>query len=555
MTAHAFDKIDLKSREYFDRRLNAMRLERETFIPHYKDISEFLQPRRGRYFVTDVNRGENRYKSIINSTATQAARTARNGFFSGTMSPSRPWFRQVVADPDLMEFPRVKEHLELREKIVRAIFNQGNLYSMAPVMLGELLNFGTGCMTHVDDFKDVARFYTHTIGSYMIAQDDRFDVQTVAREFLRTTLQLVAQFGLDSVTVRVRNSWDRGDYDKQFEVVHFIEPNPDARDGGVFSIQKPFRSVYYEKGLDDKKFLGFSGFNEFPAYCPRWEVTGEDIYGTDCPGMTVLGDVKGLQTEEKRKAQGIDKIVNPPLHGPASLANVPASSLPGGLTTYDAQGTHVLRSIYDVRLSIGEIMADIEKVERRIEQAFFADLFNAISNMQGIQPRNQEELLQRNEERLLQLGPVLERVHGEFLARMVERTDAQAERAGIMPPLPQELVDSKVEVRFISSLALAQKAVATGSIERLVGFTAQAAAAWPQVLDKVDIDQAVDEFGDAIGAPARLIVPDDEVQKKREADAQKAAEAQAIEAVKSIGPTAIGAGQLALDDSQVAPVE
>jgi len=331
---------DLQSREYFDRRMAVMKEEVSTFIPHYRDLSEFTQPRRGRFTTGDVNKGDAAaFKAIINSHATQALRAARSGFFSGTMSPSRPWFALIVNDPQIMEIQEVKEWLELVEKILRAIFNQSNLYSMAPIMLGELLLFGTGCMTHVDDFLDVARFYTHTVGSYAIAQDDRLVVQTLMREFQRTTEQLVKQFGLDNISPPVRNAWDRGNYDTRFDVVHFIEPNPDQRDGGVFSLQKPFRSVHYEPSHQEKKFLGIAGFDEFPGYCPRWETTGEDIYGTDCPGMTALGDTKGLQTEERRKAQGIDKQVNPPLHGPPGLKNVPASSLPGSLTTYDAQSS------------------------------------------------------------------------------------------------------------------------------------------------------------------------------------------------------------------------
>ena len=180
---------NLNNRKYFSQRLGSMRKERQSFITHYKELSEFIQPRRGRFSTQDRNKGDKRYSSIINSHATQAHRTARAGLFAGTMSPSRPWFNLVVPDPDMMEFPPVKIWLDRQERLLRAIFNSSNLYNMAPVMLGELLLFGTGCMTHVDDFHDVSRFYAHTAGSYMIAQNDRFQVTTLVREFQRTTDQ------------------------------------------------------------------------------------------------------------------------------------------------------------------------------------------------------------------------------------------------------------------------------------------------------------------------------------------------------------------------------
>ena len=534
---------DLQSREYFDRRVSAMRGQRQSFIPHYKELSEFVTPRRGRYFIDDVNKGTAQYQAIINSHATQALRTARSGLHAGVMSAARPWFRLAVLDPDIMEQQDVKIWLETMEQILRDIFNQSNLYTMAPVMLGELLLFGTGCMTHVDDFADVARFYTHTIGSYMVAQDERYVVQTLAREFKRTVEQLVQQFGLKNISISARNSWDRGNYDTMIPITHFVEPNPDAQDGGIFNNRKPFRSISYEQGREDKKFLGISGFDEFPAYVPRWEVTGEDIYGTDCPGMTALGDVKGLQTEERRKAQGIDKMVNPPLHGPASLANVPSSSLPGGLTTYAAQGTHVLKPVYEVRPQLGELMADIEKVEGRIDAAFYVPLFKAITSSEGIQPKNELELIAIDQERLLELGPVLERVHGDFLAKMVSRTLNQVFRARIAPPAPEAIQNQKLDVRFISSLAIAQRAVSVGGIERLTAFAGSLAEVWPNAPKKVDAMQSIDEYGKAIGVPAKIIVPDEVVAEQLAKEEQEKQMLQAQEAIKAIGPTVVQGAQ------------
>ena len=543
-------EIDLNSRKYLDKRLGSMKKERGTFIPHYKELSEYIQPRRGRFLTSDKNKGDKRYNRIINSKATQAHRTARGGMFSGTMSPSRPWFGFVTPDPELMEFPPVKIWLEQQEKLLRAIFNSGNLYNMAPVMLGELLQFGTGCMTHVDDFHDVARFYTHTVGSYMIAQNERYEITTLVREFKRTTEQIVKEFGLVNVSQSVKDAFDRGDYDNMHEVVHFLEPNPNENAESVLSEHKPFRSISYEPGNALKnKFLRIAGFDEFPAYCPRWDVTDGDIYGTDCPGMTSLGDVKGLQIEEKRKAQAIDKMVNPPLRGPAALKNVPLSSLPGGANFYDSNSpANILAPVYVVKPQLQELLLDIQATERRIETAFFADLFSAITNMEGIQPRNELEIAERTGERLLQLGPVLERVHGDFLAKMVDRTFNQAVRAGLVAPAPEELQGKELDIRFISSLAMAQRAVQTGGIERLAAFVAGLAQGGFQgALDKFDADQAVDEFANAIGVPAKIVVPDEVVEAKRARAAQQEQMLMAQEAAKAMGPTAAAAGAVDLE--------
>jgi hypothetical protein len=314
-------------RRYLERRKNEMKNERQSFDTHYKELSEFVQPRRGRFFTSDRNKGGKKHNSIINSKATQSLRVARAGMLAGTMSPTRPWFVLETVNPELMESKDVKIWLAKQERLLRAILNQSNFYNMAPVLLGELLLFGTAAMSHVNDFQDVARFYTHTAGSYMIAQNDRQEVDTMCREFEMTTAQIVSRFGLDNVSTSVRTAFDRGRYDQWFPVVHMIEPNPDSRPLALEARSLPFRSIYYEPGNNiEDAVLSRGGFKQFPAYVPRWDVTGEDVYGTDCPGMTALGDIKSLQIEEKRKAQGIDKMVNPPLHGPPSLRNVPVLS-------------------------------------------------------------------------------------------------------------------------------------------------------------------------------------------------------------------------------------
>ena len=517
--------------KYFVTRLGSLRKERQSFIAHYQELSEFIQPRRGRFLTSDRNVGGPRHSSIINSRATQAHRTARAGLFAGVMSPARPWFALRVKDKDLMEFAPVKVWLATVERLLREMFDGSNLYNMAPVMLGDLLLFGTSCMTHVNDQKDVARFFTHPVGSYMIGQNSRFEVTTLAREYEMTTEQLIGSFGTKAVSHLVKTQYSNGDLDNWHKVVQFIEPNPNAdptKEGNRF---KPFRSVKYEPnnintGGEKGKFLSESGFDRFPAYVPRWDLTGEDIYGTDCPAMTSLGDIKGLQIEERRKAQGIDKMVNPPLVGPASIKNVPVSSLPGGGTFYDiGTGTQKLEPLYTVKPELQALIQDIERGERRIDDSFFVNLFFAITNMQGIQPKNQLELLQRNEERLLQLGPPLGRVHGEFLEGMLDRSFDQMVERGRIPEAPDEIQGQELQIEFISSLAMAQRAVATGSIERLTGFVGGLKElGYEEILDKYDADQAVDEYSSLIGVPPRLVVPDStvaEVRQKREAERQQ----------------------------------
>lgn len=540
--------VDFKSKDYFLGRLGSLDVERSSFIAHYQETSDFVQPRRGRFSVEDRNKGDKRWGSIINARASLAHRVARSGMLAGVMSPARPWFSLSLMDEAIMEQQDVRTWLSTGEKILRMIFNESNLYSMAPHLIGEMLTFGTGAMLHVDDFDDVARFYTQTAGSYYLSQNHRYEIDTLVREFQMTVQQIVRKFGYPNCSTAVKDAYDKGNYEGWHTLVHFIEPNPSADSRKPENVFKDWRSVYFEKGTDsgeDKSaFLRESGFDAFPAHCPRWDVTGEDVYATDWPAAMALGDIKMLQVEEKRKAQGIDKMVNPPMKGPPGLAQRRISTLPGGMTVYEGNEQNKLEPLYNVRLPIYELRQDIEAIERRIDEIFFKDLFLAITNIEGIQPRNQFDLVQRNEERLLQLGPVLERLHSEFLGPLVERTFDQAVKAGILPPAPPAIEGSELRIDFVSSLAMAQRAVATSSIDRITAYVGGlVGAGFEGVIQKFDADQAVDEYAKAIGVPPRIIRPDEVVAAERQQQQQQAMAQQAVQ----MGQGAAGIAKTASD--------
>ena len=545
---------------HFEKRKSSLATERSSFISHWKELSEYISPRRGRFFVQDRNRGDKRNKKIINSRATMALRTLSSGMMAGITSPARPWFRLGTPDRDLMEFAPVKLWLEKVELLLREIFNQSNLYNALPQIYSELGGFGTAALGIVEDFDDVIRCYPYTIGSYMLGQSDKLEINTFYREYQMTVGQIVEQFVVRSdgemdwskASVAVKTLWDNGSVDSWVTVVQAIEPNigrdAQKRDSG----NKRYVSAYYEPGGDKNEFLSRRGFDDFPVMAPRWETTAEDVYGTNCPGMIALGDIKGLQLEEKRKAQAIDKMTNPPLRGPASLRNSPVSSLPGGLTLFD-QGQETgggLAPIYEVNPRINELMQDINNIENRIDRCFYADLFMMLENLDGVQPRNILELSQRKEEKLLQLGPVLEDLHNDFLDKIIDRTFNIAERGGLIPPAPEELQGSPLRVEYISILAQAQQAVGTASIERLSGFIGGLAAVYPSVADKFDADQAVDEYSELIGTSPKIVVSDDTVKEIRAARQQQQAQQQALDTAqqgaataKVLSETKVGGGQ------------
>lgn len=529
------------SREKKERIRAALNLERSSFMSHWKDISNVFAPRRGRFLVTDRNKGDKRYNNIINNKGVMAVRVFTAGMLAGTMSPSRPWFVLETDDEDLMEFQPVKLYFERYGKLIQTILADSNFYEMAATLIRENGLFATAAMSHVDDFNDVARFRTHTVGSYAIATDSRGDVVYMTREYQETASQLVERFGLKNCSIAVQTAYERGNYNNWFDVVHFLGPNTSPVYGSKLSKDKKFTSCYYEPGNPNRdQYLEEKGFDEFPMHVVRWDVTDGDAWGTDCPAMTALGDNRALQIQEKRKAQGIDKMVAPPLKGPSSLAKVTVSALPSDLTVYDMTDTgQGLSPIYQVQPQLGELRLDMSAIEGRVDDAFFVKLFLAISEMEGIQPRNQLDIIQRNEERLLQLGPPLQRQYSDLGNRLIDRIYNQCERAGIGPVPPPELRGKVIKIRYVSTLAMAQRAVATGGIERLSGYViGLVGGGFEEAKFKFDAMQSVDEYAKAIGVSPKLIVPDELANQNYQSFQQQQAAAAGLAAAQSGADTA-----------------
>ena len=140
--------------------------------------------------------------------------------------------------------------------------------------------------------------------------------------------------------------------------------------------------------------------------------------------------------------------------------------------------------------------------------------------MQGIQPRNVEEIASRNEEKLTQLGPVIERVNGEKLQVAIDRTFAIMARKRLLPPAPPQLQGIPVKVDFVSILAQMQRMVGLGQIERTVSFVGSLAAQFPEASDRLDIDAVIDDYADRAGAPPSIIRSVKDAQALRQARQQ-----------------------------------
>lgn len=539
-------------RERYDIIKSQLDTEFSSFRKQYQDLADYILPNRARFLINDGNKGDRRNHKILDPTATMAARTLRSGMMSGITSPARPWFRLTTADSAMAEFGPVKSWLHVVSERMNAIFLRSNLYNILPTVYGDLGTFGTAPYSIEEDIYNVVHFSSFPIGSFRIGKDERGIVNVFYREFRMTVRQILQKFAkrgengkydLSNLSDFVKRNYEAGRLEEWVEVSHFIGPNPEFNPKKLESKFKKFESTYYEKSSSGKDiYLSEKGYDYFPIMCPRWEVTSEDVYGTSCPGMVAIGDVKQLQFGEKKIMQAIDKLVNPPLIGPTVLQNSTVSLLPGGITFDDtATGNNSgLRPIYQINPQIQHLIQKQSEVKERINTAFYADLFLMLEQME--RQMTATEVAERKEEKLVALGPVLEQFNQDGLDPLIDNTFdimmRQNTNGRLLPEPPQELQGAPLKVEYISIMAQAQKTVGIGGIERFMTFTGNLAAARPEAWDKVNVDQVLDIYGDMTSIPPSIIRSDDEVQAIRQQQQQAQQQAAQMQAMQQTASTA-----------------
>lgn len=559
------------------RRAGALKNERtgNGWDTHWRDIADHMRPRRSRFLCTDANKGARINQNIIDSTGVRASTVLKSGMMNGMSSPAQQWFRLETEDLDLMEYGPAKEWIDRLIKLARRILHASNTYEGLPLIYDELGLFGTGCSVVEDDFEDVIRLNTFTVGEYCLALNRRRTVDTLYRQMRMTVIQCVQDFvakpngrmDWSNASTYVKTQYDNSNYDAWLDVWHCIEPNIDADPSKLDASNMAFRSIYWDD-KDDRsgKVLRQSGYQQNPIIAPRWEVIGNDVYGRS-PGMDALSDVRQLQIQQKRKGQAIDKVVNPPTQGPPSTADRFISQLPGKHNIVPDSAQLGVRPLYEVRPDINALIADIEDTRRRIEEIFHVPDILAISRMEGVQPKNQMELAERKGEGLLVLGPVVQRLQNELLGPLLNRIINRIVevslpfwkegRAGMLPPPPPELQGMPLAIQYQSSLAIIQKQQAITGLERTANTVLSLVQAFPEVAAKFDSRQFMDEYNEALNGSTKIIRSDDVVAEMDRAQAQQqqmqqmAAAMPAVkdgaDALKALSETHVGGGQGALE--------
>jgi hypothetical protein len=535
--------------------VSAMQAERQPFWQHWRELANYVLPQRYIWLLSGPEQRINRRNSmILDSTGTKAARTLASGMMNGITSPARPWFKLRITGVDFNDFPEAAVWTQEVEKRMLRVMAESNFYNSMAVLYLDLVVFGTAASIIYESNDKTIHCFNPALGEFYLSQSSEHRVTGIAREFEYTVAQLVQEFDLENCSDKVKNAYREGGARllERITIFHLIEPNNHS---SGYAVSKSFNYVecYWEKGSNDGMLLRQRGYTDFPAITPRWELSANDCYGSS-PAMDALPDIIQLQHETKKKAQALDKMVSPPLLADVTMEHRPMALLPNGVTFVPRLDSSTgARPIYTVNPPIGEMSADIRSIQARIAETFHNELFQMISQLDTV--RSATEIDARREEKLVLLGPVLERFENEALDPAIQRIYGIMDRRGLLPEVPQSLADigGELEIQYVSILSSAQSAVGTAPIERLLQVIGNVAGIWPEARLVPNIPELLQEYAVNIGVQQKNLHTRDQVGEminaQNQTNEQNAGMEQAQQgagAAKLLSETDVGGGANAL---------
>lgn len=551
--------------EHTEAEYTAAKSWRYSWWVHWGRLAEFFKPRRIHWFVTPnrMARGTAINDAILDGSPAIAVNICSSGMWSGLTNPARPWFGVEPQNPTTIIDAESQEWLDDLEQVTMGVMEKSNFYSIMAQAFEDVVVFGTAPIICYEDDETIVRFYLPCAGEYFLKLGARFSIDTLIREYLLNVQQLVEMFGFDNCPGEIQNAFRQGGsrLAEEYVVCHLIEPNFAlvSKDGGKKNIEVvpgtfTFRELYWLRGIQTERPLSRRGFNDTPFFTLLWSRVSNDPYGRS-PCMDALGDNKQLQRQTLRKDEFLEKLVNPPMGADPELKNEPSSMLPG-MKTYvnTAGGKKGFFPLFEVQAAAIKPMEDgLEKVSQRIDKALFVDVFMAITNMQGVEPRNELELTKRDLERLQRLGPVIELVENS-MAEAIKRIMHVIERRKMLKPMPKQLQAGNMKIGFESINRLAQRAAESMAMKdtfQTLGELSSAAkaAAVPDPIRNFNLDKAAKKYAMANGYPSDAIYTDQEVaqhDQARQAAIKAAQQPQAlmagVNAAKTLSETQVPGG-------------
>jgi len=502
-------------------RFDRLKSQRQNWESHWQEVADYMQPRKADVTKTR-SKGDKRTELIFDSSPLQSVELLSASLHGMLTNPSTPWFSLKFKSEGMEGEDEAKEWLESATEVMYSAFNQSNFQQEIFELYHDLITFGTAAMFIEEDDEDNIKFSTRHINEMYISENDKGRIDTVFRKFKISARAAIQKFGSVSTNIAVIAKKDPYE---EVEILHAVYPRADFNPKKQDKENMKFESVYLDADSGDE--LSVSGFREFPFVVPRYLKASHEIYGRS-PAMTALPDVKMLNEMSKTIIKSAQKQVDPPLLVPDDGFMLPVRTVPGGLNFYRA-GTR--DRIEPLNIGANNTLGLNMEEQRRnsIRNAFYV---NQLMMQDGPQ-MTATEVIQRNEEKMRLLGPVLGRLQSELLKPLIDRAFAILMRRNLFAQAPDFLSGQEIEIEYVSPLAKAQKSTELQSIMRAIEIMGSLSNVAP-VFDHINMDKLVRHLTSIVGVPQKILKPQAELNAERQQAAQQQEQMQQMQQVQQL---------------------
>jgi len=512
------------------KRFDKLKSQRQNWEAHWQEVADYMMPRKADVTKTR-SKGDKRTELIFDSSPLQALELLAASLHGMLTNPSTPWFALRFKEEDMDGEDEAKEWLESATDVMYTAFNRSNFQQEIFELYHDLITFGTAAMFIDEDEEDLLKFSTRHINEMYIAENDKGRIDTIFRKFKLSARSAYQKFGNKaSANILMKNQKDPYE---EVEILHAVYPRSDFNPKKQDKSNMPYASVYMDYASGDE--LSVSGYKEFPFVVPRYLKASHEIYGRS-PAMTALPDVKMLNEMSKTTIKAAQKQVDPPLLVPDDGFILPVRTVPGGLNFYRS-GTR--DRIEPLNIGANNPLGLNMEEQRRnaIRNVFYV---NQLMMQQGPQ-MTATEVIQRNEEKMRLLGPVLGRLQSELLKPLIDRAFNILLRKNQFRPAPDFLAGKDIEIEYVSPLAKAQKSTELQSIMRAIEIMGSLANVAP-VFDHINMDKLVRHLADIVGVPQKILKPQSQLNAERQ---QKEQQQQQMMQMQQLQQVAQAGGQIA----------
>lgn len=523
------------------KRNKELKTKKNPYLEQFQRVGEFVHTRK-QEFESEHSEGDFLTDELFDGSGPKAAKTAASSILSMLWPNSVRRFR-LSMPRDMEDTEEHKKYYEfVTEKNLDVLDNpKGGLPTSLDEYMFDELTFGTAGIDIMPDPLTKVRYTPWGVKHMSIAEGKGGFVDTVYIENEQTVQRIVMEYGLDKVSEKVREAFEKKRFDEKEKILVAIEPRLLRNPRGLGNRDMPFQSIHIE--IKQKHMLRESGFEEFPMVIGRFWKILKEVYGRS-PAMDALPDIQQINVVREGVDIGLEKTLDPPLvvvHD-SILGNGIIDTSAGGLTVINVSGRAGERNPIEPLFTVGDVRPAenrIENLQETIANHFFIDRLLDFNNETRM---TLGEAQIRNRLRNATLGTIFSRQIAEVFSPLIERTFnillAQNELGVVRGSVEEQVIrefenkepmiipdeiarrmqagEDVFKIEYFTPALRIMQAEEVEGIFRTLEQAAIMAAVVPDIMDNIDSDEAIRRISNLLGAPSEILRPRAKVEEIRD---------------------------------------